>query len=206
MKIIKLDTIFSIIWILLYSLSRTKTFFLEYCAVLSTYHQHENCTGITYIYELLFRELCYVLLSGILMSYLIPFVVLARPTALSCAVLRSADLYWHIQLHSAVQCSGQLICTSTFNCTQLCSAQVSWFVLAHSNALSCAVLRSADLYWPLQQHLAVQCSSELICTGHFYCTQLYSAQVSWFVLATPTALSCAVLRSADLYWPLILQV
>ncbi|XP_023327303.1 metabotropic glutamate receptor 8 [Eurytemora carolleeae] len=34
------------------------------------------------------RELCYVLLSGILISYLIPFVILARPTPLSCTVLR----------------------------------------------------------------------------------------------------------------------
>jgi hypothetical protein len=34
------------------------------------------------------RELCYVLLAGILASYVIPFVVLAKPTPLSCAVLR----------------------------------------------------------------------------------------------------------------------
>jgi hypothetical protein len=33
------------------------------------------------------RELCYVLLAGILTSYVIPFVVLAKPTPLSCAIL-----------------------------------------------------------------------------------------------------------------------
>jgi hypothetical protein len=35
------------------------------------------------------RELCYVLLLGILLSYLAPFILLARPSPLSCAVLRS---------------------------------------------------------------------------------------------------------------------
>ena len=34
------------------------------------------------------RELCYVLLVGILASYLITFVILAKPSAVNCAVLR----------------------------------------------------------------------------------------------------------------------
>ena len=34
------------------------------------------------------RELCYVLLAGILASYIIPFIALAKPTVLTCTILR----------------------------------------------------------------------------------------------------------------------
>ena len=34
------------------------------------------------------RELCYVLLMGILASYMVPFFALARPNVFSCAILR----------------------------------------------------------------------------------------------------------------------
>merc|ERR1719179_99770 len=34
------------------------------------------------------RELCYVLLFGILCSYLVPFFALSKPAPLSCAILR----------------------------------------------------------------------------------------------------------------------
>ena len=35
------------------------------------------------------RELCYVLLLGILASYSVPFFALARPNIVTCAILRS---------------------------------------------------------------------------------------------------------------------
>ena len=34
------------------------------------------------------RELCYVLLLGILASYLIPFFALAKPSVVTCTILR----------------------------------------------------------------------------------------------------------------------
>ena len=34
------------------------------------------------------RELCYVLLLGILASYIIPFIALAKPTVVTCTILR----------------------------------------------------------------------------------------------------------------------
>lgn len=34
------------------------------------------------------RELCYVLLSGVCMCYAMTFVILARPTVITCALLR----------------------------------------------------------------------------------------------------------------------
>ena len=38
------------------------------------------------------RELCYVLLLGILASYSVPFFALARPNIVTCAILRSSPL------------------------------------------------------------------------------------------------------------------
>ena len=38
------------------------------------------------------RELCYVLLLGILASYSVPFFALARPNIVTCAILRFSSL------------------------------------------------------------------------------------------------------------------
>jgi hypothetical protein len=73
------------------------------------------------------RELCYVLLAGILTSYVIPFVVLAKPSPLSGdvliifllqgALLRASGRHPDVLRHPFCG-SGQA------NASQLCSSQV----------------------------------------------------------------------------------